>query len=69
MIISSSTSQTTSAVWRAYVHSQHTSRFLLRLQVNAPDLRTAERNAIAIAALNLRLGPKELTIPRLNQIA
>jgi len=69
MITSSSTSPTTSAAWRVSVHSSHTGRFLLRLQVNAPNLRIAERNAIAIAALNLRLGPKELTIPRLNQIA
>ena len=69
MITSSSTSQTTSAAWRVSVHSSHTGRFLLRLQVNAPNLRTAERNALAIAGLNLRLGPTEMTAPRINQIA
>jgi hypothetical protein len=69
MITSSSPSPTASATWRANVHSSLTGQFLLRLQVKAPNLKTAEQNALAIAALNLRLGPTELTIPRLNQIA
>jgi uncharacterized protein YraI len=69
MTTSSSPSPTTSHHWLASVHSSLTGRFLIRLKVKAPNLRTAERNALATAGLNLRLGPTEMTIPRINQIA
>jgi hypothetical protein len=69
MITSSSPSPTASANWRASIHSSLTGQFLMRLQVKAPDLKAAEQNALAIAGLTLRLGPTELIIPRLNQIA
>jgi hypothetical protein len=59
----------TSPRWRASVHHKATGKFLIRLQVKAPDLRSAECHAVSIAGLTLRLGPNELTIPRLNQIA
>lgn len=64
------TTTTTSAKrrWRAQVTSAATGRGLIRVQVKGANCDEAERNAIAVAALNLRMGPQELKVWKLAEI-
>lgn len=54
--------------WQAHVVCRQTNE-TLTLTVWGRDLRTAERNALALAALQLRADPGELRVIGVHQLA